>query len=312
LGKNTPAGETKKKKRSLKKREKHKEDMTVITKMLLSLGLALLLLIVINPVRSAEKGSGDFRTLHDDIQIGNLLTGLYLTDEQVAKITPLAREAGDSRKAFESRRDAFGNKSTDILAAVRNDVLSTGDARPETRKRFNETKGEFDKIEEAFRADMKRLNKKVQAILTDNQKCIVSEYKPCIIPIKSISNPERIGQSNNSDGIIKALSRARGIPAERYAEVKEKFLERIKPKLEKEMTEEEVPEHLKKIGQVVDEARAMSNEEFELKKSALAEKIGPNKKENENEALRRKIDRFLLNPRFPVVAEMRRKLATKN
>jgi hypothetical protein len=307
--------ETKRENQGLNERRGRKEVMPMKTRLVLSMTLALILIVsAINPLVSAEKkkGGGDFRIIHEDIQIGNLLTGLYLTDEQTARIAPLARRAGELRETFESQKDAYGKKNIAILAAVRDDVLRTGDASPETKKRFHAAKADFDRVEDTFRAEMKKLNRDVQSILTDNQKCIVSDYKPCIIPVKSIANPERIGQSANNDGIIRALSRAREISAEKFPQAKERFLEHLKPKLEKELSDEEIPGQLKKIDQVVNEARVMSNEEFELKKAALAEKISPTKKENENEAMRRKIDRFLLNPRFIAVTDMRKKLATKN
>src|SRR5512136_394582 len=66
-------------------------------------------LVIVVPIVSAERNSSDdeFKALHDDIQICNLLTVLYLSEEQVEKIAPLAKRAGALREEFESRKKSF-------------------------------------------------------------------------------------------------------------------------------------------------------------------------------------------------------------
>lgn len=260
---------------------------------------------------SAEKDRlSDAKTLHEDIMICNLLTGLYLSDAQTEKLIPLARRAGEAKARFEKAKEDYLKKGNSVLQALRDDVIKTGDASESTKKRFHEIKGPFDKEEEAFRAEMKSLNKEVQSILTENQKCIVANYKPCLIPVRSISNPERIGQAGDNDGIIKGLTRVREVPEEKYERAKKVFLERVTPRLEKEIPEKDVPAFLEKISSVMDKARKMTPEEFEIQKAALAEQVRPQRDINESEALQHKIDRFILNARFIDVATAKKKLAS--
>lgn len=277
-----------------------------------SLGIVLAILfslLIVVPIVSAEKKSPDdeFKALHDDIQICNLLTGLYLSEEQVARITPLAQRAGALREEFESRRTGFARDNIALLTTMKREILETGDASPQTKQRHNAAKEAYDRVEERYQQEMKALNGDVQSILDENQKIIVAEYKPCLIPIKSISNPERIGSAGESDAILKVLSRARTMPEKKYLEKREQVLQKITPKLKKEFADEEIPAQLDNIRRVLDEARSMSDEEFELKKRDLALRIKPEKGENPRSALVRKIDRFLLNPRFVEVARQKQK-----
>ncbi len=259
---------------------------------------------------SAEKDRlSEVKTVHDDIQICNLMTGLYLSDAQTEKLIPLARRAGELKTRFEKTREDYMKKGCDVLQTLREDVIRTGDASESTKKRFYEVKGPFDKEEDAFKAEMKSLNKEVQSILTDNQKCIVANYKPCLIPIRSITNPERIGQASDNDGIIKGLTKIRDVPEDRYERAKKAIIDRVTPKLEKEIPEKEIPAFLEKINNVMDKARKMTPEEFEIQKTALADQIRPQKDINEDDALRNKINHFILNARFVDVVTAKKKLA---
>jgi hypothetical protein len=259
---------------------------------------------------SAEKDRvSEVKTLHDDIMICNLLTGLYLSDEQLQKLIPLARRAGELKERFDRTKEEYMKKGCDVLQAVRSDVIRTGDASESTKRRYHEIKGPFEKEEDAFKAEMKSLNGQVQSILTENQKCIVASYKPCIIPIRSISNPERIGQAGGNEGVIKALTRAREVPQEKYEQAKKRFLEKVTPRLEKELDEKDIPAFLDKISAVMDKVRKMTPEEFEIQKSSLAEQLQPRRDVDEGDALRNKINRFILNARFIDVASARKKLA---
>lgn len=271
-------------------------------------------LLFFQHVNSNEKNRkfDEAKNIHDDIQISNLLTGLFLSDDQIKQIMPLARKAGELKEAFQAKKESYAEKNIEILSAIRDEILRTGDPSELTKKRFHTIKSEFDNDEDNFKTNMKNLNKEVKKILTANQRIIVAEYKPCIIPVKSISNPEKIGQANGSEGIIKAIERARNTPDDLYAKSKEKILSRIAKKLEKYVKEKDIPGEIDRICKIIDEARSMSNADFEIKKSEMAEKIKPNNNEDPDEALMWKINRFLLNPRFISVIEMKSRLANSN
>lgn len=250
----------------------------------------------------------EFRNLNEDIKIGNLLTGLYLNDEQIKKIIPLAKQAGEYKAAFEAKREAYAKKGIKVFNTLREEILKSGDPSETAKRNYHDLKAEYEKYEDAFKENMDRLNKDVQKILTSNQKIIVTEYKPCIIPVRSISNPERIGQVTNNGAIIKGFERVRGVPDGSYAEAKKKLLARITQKLKKHVAEKDIPAELQKIGTIIDQVKAMPEQDYELKKNDLAERILPEKKkEDPDEALKWKIDRFLLNPRFITVTEMKSK-----
>ncbi|MDQ7822871.1 MAG: hypothetical protein RDV48_08770 [Candidatus Eremiobacteraeota bacterium] len=276
------------------------------------MAFVLVVAVAVLPICPAEKKSGggaqagEFQALHDEVQIGNLLTGLYLTSEQVAKIAPLSAEAEREREHFAQVKEEFARESLPVLKNLRDEVMRTGDASEETKRLHNVIKSRFDREEEAYRDTMKSLNGKVQALLTDNQRIIVAEYKPCLIPVKSISNPERIGQSGDNEGAVKLLTRARELPEQALHRMKEKAAARIQKKLKKEIPEKEIPAFMESISQTIDKARAMSDDEFELRKGELAAKLmPPSKHEDPEKALFFKVDRFLLNPRFAAVAAMK-------
>jgi hypothetical protein len=111
--------------------------------------------------------------------------------------------------------------------------------------------------------------------------------------------------------VIRVLTRARMVARDKYPEMKKQFLSRITPRLEKHFSEKEIPSEIAAISQVMDQARAMSDEEFELKKNDLASKVKPRHVEGSEKDLERKIDRFLLNPRFPDVAQAKLRIDRK-
>lgn len=277
-----------------------------------TLGVILLFFITI-PIFSAEKKSSEdeFKALRDDIQICNLLNGLYLSEEQIEKITPLAKRAGKLREEFKVQKETFARESIDILATMKREILEKGDAYLETKKRHNSMRDAFESVEYKHKEDMKKLNSEVQRILDENQKIIVAEYKPCLIPIKGIFNSERIGLAGENDAIIKILSRVRKISEDKYLKTRDHFIDRITPRLMNHFSEEEIPAQIENIKQVINEARSMSDEEFELEKSYLASRIKPVKNENTKMALIQKIDKFLLNPRFVDMANEKIKIEKK-
>ncbi|MBU4561436.1 hypothetical protein L6386_06700, partial [bacterium] len=102
------------------------------------------------------------------------------------------------------------------------------------------------------------------------------------------------------------LERIHDMPEALYQQRKEGILMGAAARLEKHTRKEvDVEKEKKRLAKIFDEARALSDLEFDLKKAELAQKILPeeNKVKTEKERLR-KIARFFLSPRIiPVLEE---------
>ncbi|MDQ7825139.1 MAG: hypothetical protein RDV48_20220 [Candidatus Eremiobacteraeota bacterium] len=273
---------------------------------------AALCLAIMAPIFSDDKDGfpQQIDALNDQIQIGNLLTGLYLTDAQVAEIIPLSRRAGALRENVRNLRDSMvkkhGAKYVSLLTTMREEIFKTGDASEESKKAFFNVESQVRDKKKEMNEELQSLNKQVQAILTDNQKVIVAEYQPCVVPVQSITHPERIGASPDNSGVIKHLEDIREISGEDWPEKKAAILAKLTVKLKNKLMKDEVPSMLEKIGAVMEEARAMSADEFELEKEKLAARVVPaHEKESFDSALKWKIDKFLLHKSFAEVAEMK-------
>lgn len=139
-----------------------------------------------------------------------------------------------------------------------------------------------------------------------NQTYALDDYKPCIIPpVKQ----GRIGQADDPSGFAKVLERVYSMPQNSYDLKKDgiakKTIDRMKAKAPPAFIIEE--DKLKtQLLKTMDEARAMSNIDFNLKKEALAQNIKAQllpKKPPINIGV--KIERFLLQPEIISILEQR-------
>ncbi len=123
------------------------------------------------------------------------------------------------------------------------------------------------------------LSKKVDGILTDAQKAVLSEFSCCLVPPKGMSDPVRVGQADVSDLAIEALEKARSASEKDWPTLKRRLLdgaERIEFLKRPDLSAADRAALRERVGAVYEKARTMSEMDFELGKADLARELkGP-------------------------------------
>jgi hypothetical protein len=277
------------------------------TKILL-VGLIVMLLGLLgsvqNPADSAPKYTdNEIKVMIRDIQTLNLVNSLHLTKEQMQQMLVIAKEVKKSDDDLKALYDRKYNEMHGVLKEMRTQLMSNTDISGDLKKRFHNAEGEIKTRQVANDDKLKVLGKKVEGILNENQKVVLAEYQPCLVPVKNIANPERIGQAGNNEHITRMLGIIRKMPDDKYAQAKQKFLSKAQERIKMVLHEDsERAEALKNIGSAMDKARQMSDEEFEIKKDEIADGILP-KKVKKPDTEKNFIRQFLLNPNLATILE---------
>lgn len=145
-------------------------------------------------------------------------------------------------------------------------------------------------------ATVSALAPKVDAVLTDAQRAIFSDFSCCLVPPSNLSDPVRVGQASVPDWADDLLQKARKIPANMWPSSRDRIadffagLEDARRPGTTEADKEAVRARLKKV---MEEARGLSDVDFELSREELAGKLSGRPKA-EDHAIKRAY--FLLSP----------------
>ena len=244
--------------------------------------------------------------VREDIRILNLVNSLYLTKNQILALLTKAREAEIKKKTFTTQLGEITGHSETSLKEMRGKLMRTEELPKYLTREVGSSQKRLHDLSDKYEKEMLKLAKDVTKILNENQLVMVNTYKPCIDPQKSLTHPERVGQAGAAVGMERLLKRIHDMPQPVYQQRKEGILMGSAARLEKHTRKEvDVEKEKKRLAKIFDEARALSDLEFDLKKAELAQKILPeeNKVKTEKERLK-KIARFFLSPRIiPVLEE---------
>ncbi|MDI6775303.1 MAG: hypothetical protein QME60_07940 [Verrucomicrobiota bacterium] len=266
---------------------------------------------------AAETSSSDtafrFRQFERDIPSLYLLNGLYLTQEQAAKLASLLNKNYESEIRFRKEFDKIIEKRSGDLRKESDET-----ARPAATGRLSDRDGKrglhgrrlLDARKEIL--DMRVLKQREQdaladqayALLTPSQRKTVEGFAPCFIPSADFRNPERVGQAANDTSFIeKGMARLRNAPEERTSEAMDRALDALVPyamnkrniKYSEEAEQSARNELAERLSSLTPKIRAMSDADFELDKANLANKVFPPENANDPGALRWKVGAYLLN-----------------
>lgn len=244
--------------------------------------------------------------VREDIRILNLVNNIYLTKNQMLALLTKAREAETKREAFTSRIEKLLGYSETSLKEMRAKLMRTEELPKYLTREVGSSQNRLHDLRDKHEEEMLKLAKDVTKILNPNQLVIVNGYKPCIIPYRDLTHPERVGQAGAAVGIERLLEKIHDMPEALYQQRKEGILMGVATRLEKHTHKEvDVEKEKKRLAKIFDAARALSDLEFDLKKAELAEEILPeeNKIKTEKQRLK-KVSRFFLSPRIiPVLEE---------
>jgi len=260
-----------------------------------------------------------------DISTINLLNGLRLTREQTKAILALAREAEERRndgRRVETYRKALADAvaAYEAFKAEANKGNPPGESATRRAVHFERRiKMLRNRRAELIDRHTPEFDARLQGILTEGQLQIIETFRPCLVPPKDLKDPVRAGQVASDRG-VRMLARVRRVPERLWRERKHFIASRHVEKIghgRLEITDKEArAAEEKHFIDVVEKARAMSDVEFEMEKSALAQQLSPQERLGQllersrvvrSKAVPRQVSRaarWLLHPRIiPILAE---------
>ena len=120
------------------------------------------------------------------------------------------------------------------------------------------------------------LGSRVEAILTPEQKEIFTSFSCCLTPPKSLKDPMRAGQASGGEQEIGLLRYIRTVANEKWPVTRLIMLEVGKGLLvakSPDISEPQKAQIARRVGEVFDKARKLSDSDFELTKDQLAGEI---------------------------------------
>jgi hypothetical protein len=215
----------------------------------------------------------DANTLRRQVQLLNLLNGLELSEEQMQVVLEKAREAGGIRDRLRAQGDENEADVLRVLSQFKAALMQGENVSDDLKREWHALYGENRALMEEYESEMDRLAREIEAHLEEHQRYALERFVPCIVP------PEgelRIGQAGGTAGMEAILARVRQIPPRRYQAQKERLLEDFLQRLRSHLPRGYVLDEAQvkdKLLSVVEQARALSEVEFEVQKGDLAQQL---------------------------------------
>ena len=248
----------------------------------------------------------EVKEVEEDIRTLNLINSLHLTKSQILALLTKAREAEIKREAYRSELEELTGYSEASLAEMRAKSMKNEELPKYLTREVGSSQKRFRDLKDKGEEEILEMARDVAKILNENQLVMVDKYKPCVVPYRDLTHPERVGQAEASAGMERQLERVHKLPEAIYQQKKKEIIERMVAHMEKKARKEiDVKEEKKRLAKIFNEARALSELEFDLEKAELAKEILPeeNKVQTEKQRLK-KVARFFLSPRIiPVLEE---------
>ncbi len=218
------------------------------------------------------------KNLLKEVDILNLLNSLYLSDVQMRHIMVLAAKAEKARRAALKETEVVNPRIERALDSLRKEMLATGKSRCETAamKQVSELQGKTCEINQALGKTLVAYESYVKAILTDNQREKVYNYEHCLIPVKSLRDPARIGSPDSGSVNEKLLEQIRAMSPEDFDAQKSYIADQqlyIVFKYTGDMTDDARAKERDKILSVMAKARGLNDLDFQFSKAKLASQL---------------------------------------
>jgi hypothetical protein len=230
-----------------------------------------------SPLKRFEDQEKELRTLRGEINTWNLVNGLHLSREQAKTIYQCARAAQQVKQ-----------QDADRPVKRRQHRSSTHQSKQAKSRRLANLPPEA--IKEIY-----QLENQVNTVLSDAQKEVIRDYKPCLVPPKNLKDPVRVGQANDNSMFSRLLERARNIPATRRQRAVDFILSREQKYLG-QYSQQQLQQRRELMLKTIEEAAAMDDTEFQLHKEELADRL---KQEDRKLALHQQLDDTLAARRLP-------------
>lgn len=255
-----------------------------------------------SPAQATTTDTGELRR---EIQLLNLINGLELSADQMSFILEKAREAEEIREELRGEAEEKGDDAVKVLSELKTTLMRGEEISPSLRERTHGVQSTSRELREEYETEMTRLALEVKGDLGEHQLYALDHFVPCLIPPEGEA---RIGQAEGTANAERQLARIRAIPSPlfeaRKEEIAQKVIERVKGHLPKGVLLDE-EEAKGEIIAILEEARALSDVEFELEKSSLIQQLTSRYTPPRSPVdVSVKIERFLLDPHIiPLLEE---------
>ena len=220
------------------------------------------------------------KALKHEIDLLNMLNSLYLNNVQMNSLILVSTKLERARRLHEKEVAKLNKELEKGYAALRKRALAgeTVDAcaLPEScqkaRKRLGEISGEL-------RREAVKRQEQAKAILTENQIEKVYNYQHCLIPVKDLKDPTRIGQADAASKNEKMLKRVRGMTDEQFEDQVPRIIDKHIKGIEYycgEMSPEQKKEEGERYKVVLAKARKMTGLDFEFNRDKIAAELNDN------------------------------------
>ncbi|MCX7919170.1 MAG: hypothetical protein N3A72_06100 [bacterium] len=244
--------------------------------------------------------------LREEIQILNLLTNLYLTPTQMHQLIPKIKQAEQERNRLQSYLKSNEAQTIAALNQLRAELIAGKDISPDTERKINSIQGQAKKELYTMKQRIDAIADEVRNILNPNQRVVLVEYVPCLIPAKDIRHPALVGQAENDERLEQMLLRIRKMPQPVYEKNRENIVDRFLEHKKLYLKPEELEQEKRQLLQVLDEAYRLNETDFTVKKSVLLARMKPIRKHPTSiEFERDRVKLFLLDPKLIPILESR-------
>jgi len=214
--------------------------------------------------------------VREEISLTNLTNGLNLTEQQLSDLISILREVQDMRKSYKEKHRVLAEEMLKSFEDLKKNLENGPKLPAEVANQAGGYNEQAKELGEEFKKKLAPYQEKVESVLTEAQKIVIDEFKPCLLPPKSQKNPVRVGQAKSNEQAIEHLRKIREVPQDVYEQKRDNILNRYFSKFEDKkgkMNDEEKAKEKKRLFELTERVRAMSAEEFELNKDDLAEEF---------------------------------------
>jgi hypothetical protein len=253
--------------------------------------------------------------LRREINLINLVNGLYLSAEQMSQMLAILRKVEATRGEYQTKATSQVHEMEEILKELREILARNEEVDRGLIRKFHRAKKRGEDLKEGFHSALMPYQDEMRGVLNGNQLALIEEFKPCIVPPHDVRNPVRIGQASGDTRMgERLLTRVRQMDESLYQGRKPRLIERYIERVERHVgifSDEERAEEESRVADIFTRARELSDLDFDVQKGDLAQELKePHEKALQSRHRKRRGDldkfgRFLLDPKLIPILEKR-------
>lgn len=213
-----------------------------------------------------------------DVSLLNLINGLNLDSSQLKRLAGLNRRAGEIRNSAVEKARPLSDRFVVAMEKLKSALIDESNQSETLGQEAAGLKHELKEIAGECIAEVANLADQAEKILSDTQRMVMENFKPCIIPPRNFKDPVRVGQAASSAVKEKILKKVRQMPEKQYMTRKEKLIDRFIVRSEKRLgslSNDEKSTLRKRAIEMTDRVRAMEDADFQADLGKLAEELKP-------------------------------------